>query len=303
MAIEEVVDSVRRIVKRWCVTQSPLTADASAGDSSITIKSTVRFEVGNEIILRDSSASGEINFYITSIPDNFTLVLSKSVDTDWYTSSNAVAEKVLYHRFVQGVYIGDPLAIMGYPAITVNPISRDSEWLTLDSTQETYNLEIGVYVEDSNQEDTFRFLLQMVDTIQHGLKQHIYPLVGPYTTTSLEENIAIGDTYIKVSDSSIFDTNENHRIIIEDPWDSQEFIVTEVIDSNTILVNNPSCYTFNIADGTLVIYATRFIYNSWPASINYGKIFHGSMLKAATIDWFAWEEEIQLQPPMSPSIV
>ena len=33
-------------------------------------------------------------------------------------------------------------------------------------------------------------------------------------------------------------------------------------------------------------------------SIDYGKVFRGSMLKAATIDWFAWEEQVQGQPPI-----
>jgi hypothetical protein len=37
----------------------------------------------------------------------------------------------------------------------------------------------------------------------------------------------------------------------------------------------------------------RFIYNSWPSDIQYGLIHKGELLKAAKINWFAEEEELQ----------
>jgi len=184
-------------------------------------------------------------------------------------------------------------------------ISRQSEWLTVDSTKETYNIEVAVYVLDTNQEDTVRFLWDMVDIIQYGLKQHIYPVVSPYSTTSLEEDITETDfSYnIKVADSSIFIPGTLHRMLIEDPWNTEEHVVTSILDSETIRVSTPICHTYYVDDGTQVISATRFFYNSWPADIQFGKVYKGTMLKAATVNWFAWEENINAAPPRRPSIV
>jgi len=303
MSVENIVDSVRRIVKRYCCTNSPLTVDADAGDSSITVKSTHRFQIGDEVLLRDSSTMGEIDLYIDDIPDRTTLVLSRPLNTDFKVSKTSVVEKLIYHQFVQGVYIGEPQAISHYPAVTVNPVSRSSEPFTLDSWKEIYNLQIAVYVEDSNQEDAFRFLLKMVDLIQYGLKNHIYPLVAPYATTALTEDITSGDTYIKVEDSSVFKLRDNHRLLIEDPYDSSEFTVNEIIDEHTLSLGTSIDCDYKVSDGTIAISAPTFVWNSWPATINYGKVFKGTMLKAATIDWFAWVDEVHYEPPQNPSIL
>ena len=304
MAIEQVTDSVRRIIKRWCATNTPLIVDAIEGDTEVQVKTTVRFRVGEEVLLRqDGSNFGEMNFYIEEITGDHTLVLSRALSSSFFVSNNTVVEKLYHHQFLQGVYIGEPQAIPKYPAITVMPRSRHSEWLTIDSTREEYNIEVTVYVQDTNQEDAMRFLMQMTDTIQFGLKRHIYPLVGPYATTAITQDIGPGDTIIKVADSSIFTPGELHRLMIEDPWYTTEHMVSDIIDSTTIRLDTPTCYAYSVADNTQVIYCTRFIYNSWPSDIEYGTVYTGTMLKAARINWFAWEEDIHTEPPVQPSIL
>jgi hypothetical protein len=47
------------------------------------------------------------------------------------------------------------------------------------------------------------------------------------------------------------------------------------------------------ASDTSIIIPHRFIFNSWPATIEYGKIHKGELLKASVIRWFAEEEEVQ----------
>ena len=72
-----------------------------------------------------------------------------------------------------------------------------------------------------------------------------------------------------------------------------------VVDATTLEISEPGvCNDWLVSNNTQVIGVRRHIYNSWPHRIDYGKIFKGTMLKAATIDWFAWEEEIQTQPPI-----
>ena len=298
--MEYILDSVRRIIARWVSTQTALTVNAEPGDTILTVNTSNRFRENDEVIIRNST-QGETPVYVDSIIDETHIQISDPVRFRWEVGDNSILEKMFNQNMVQGVYLGDPDVIPRYPAITVTALNRSSEWLTLDSTQETYNIQIGIYVRDSNQEGAYRFLLQMVDTIQKGLKQNIYPLVGPYNTTTLKADIAATDTFIKVNDISLFE--KGSRINIEDRWKVGEFMVQSVVDFETLQLDRPACYSWNVSDNAQIIKLDRFFFNSWPATIDYGKIFKGTMLKAATIDWFAWEELIQNTFPRETSIL
>jgi hypothetical protein len=237
-------------------------------------------------------------------------LLSRELNTSWVVTTSPttcpVIEKLYAHKYLQGVYFGDPIGVPKFPAITVNMASVSSEWLTIDSVKETYNVEIGIFVEDSNQEDTVRFLNKMVDIVSYGLKQHIYPLVADYETTSITSDIVQSGApvyVVNVADSSVFTPNSGQRVLIEDPWKTEELRVTDIIDATTIRLQTPVCYSYTVSSGTTMIATQRFIYNSWPAEIRYGKVYAGTMLKAATVSWFAWEEVIHDDPPTHPSIV
>jgi hypothetical protein len=291
---------VRRIIARWVSTQAPLIENASPGDTVLTVSTTNRFRAGDEVIMRNS-VQGETPIYIESIIDNTHMSIEDPVRFVWRVDDDCIIEKTFHQNMVQGIYVGDPEIIPRFPAITVSATNRQSEWLTLDSTKEVYNIQISVYVRDSNQESAYRFLLEMVDTIQKGLKKNVYPLVGPYNTTTIKEDVSCNDSYIKITDTSIME--RGNKIHIEDKWNVQEFMVLEVIDSETLHVHPSSGYNFSVSNNAQVIVINRFMYNSWPASIDYGKIFKGEMLKAATIDWFAWEEEIHTDYPRETNIL
>jgi len=136
----------------------------------------------------------------------------------------------------------------------------------------------------------------MADEIQLGLKRNITPLISDYDVTSLTQNITVGDDTIYVADRSLF--NNNRRIMIEDPFESHENWVTtwwtDEEDPSQQSVRLKDCvpYAFNMSDTTIVV-PHRFIYNSWPDSIQYGTIHKGELLKGAKISWFAEEEEMQ----------
>lgn len=293
--MEDILDSVRRIISRWTSTRIPIVQDVHVGDSTIHVRSTIRLRANDEIMLR-TATRGESPLIVDELIDNTSFSVTTPIRFNWTIANNSIVEKTFNQMCIQGIYVGDPVNIPRFPAITVNAISRDSEWLTIDSTKEDYRLQVAVYVEDSTQESGYRFLLQTVKTIQYGLKQNIYPLVGDYDTVALTADAAIGDTFIKVSDTSIFE--EYSRLMIEDPFVTEEKRVTNVVDSTTLEIAPSICEPFTVDDNTQVIRVERFIYNSWPSHIDYGKVFRGTMLKAAVIDWFAWEEELQPQPPI-----
>ena len=301
MAMEEVLDSVKRMVERWTATNAPLLSSASPGDTVLNINTTKRFRVGDEVLIR-TPTSAETPLTVKSIVDSTHLELDSAIQFYWDVNESPILEKTFFQNFVQQVYLGEPDNIPRFPAITIKAVSADSEWLTLDSTKESYQVELSVYVLSGNQEDTYRYLMRVTDTIREGLKNNIFPLVGPYQTTSLTADAALADIYLKVADSSIFNIPDQQRILIEDLYKSEENRIEEVIDSTTVKLLEPTSCSYNVADGAKIINTTRFIYNSWPDSTQYGTIFKGSMLKAATISWFAWEEQVQPEFPIDTNL-
>lgn len=296
MAMEEVLDSVRRIVHKWVNTTSRVQTDLSRGDTEIVVLNSRRFNINDQVMLKNDAVY-ETGLIISEIDfDTHTITLSTPILNDWYMVDNTVLIKTINEQFVQGIYIGDPDVIPRFPAITVNGISRASEWMTLESTKERYQIEVTVFVQASTHEDGYRFLLNMVDTIQLGLKRNIMPLVNDYDVTSLTEDITACSNIIRITDRSL--VNNYRRIMIEDEYETTEnwvigwFTPAEDPAQTAIQLESQCPYGFSASD-TSVIVPKRFIYNSWPDSIQYGTIHKGELLKAAKISWFAEEEELQ----------
>jgi len=296
MAMEEVLDSVRRIVHKWVKTSTTIELNVDRGDTVICVKNSRRFNVGDQVMLKNSTIY-ETALVIESIDKVANLItLTAPALNDWTIAENTVLIKTISEQFVQGIYIGEPDVLSLFPAITVNGVSRSSEWMTLESTKERYQIDLTVYVKASTHEKGYRFLLNITDEIQKGLKRNITPLVNDYDITSLTQDIQAGDTTIYVADRSLF--NNNRRVMIEDLYESHENWVTtwftEAEDPSQGALVLADCvpYAFSASDTTIVI-PNRFIYNSWPDNVEYGSIHKGELLKAAKISWFAEEEEMQ----------
>jgi hypothetical protein len=304
MAIEQVLDSVRRIIHKWVDTISPISANVDIGDSQISVDNTIRFQVNDEVMLKNSTVY-ETGLTIKSIDSDTTLTFNSDVLNNWTVAENAQLVKTTNEQFVQGIYIGDPEVIPRYPAITVNGSSRSSEWLTLESTKERYEIEVTVLVEASTHEGGYRFLLNMTDIIQKGLKRNIIPLVNDYEVVSLARDISIGEVNIPLTD--VDNLAYYGRILIENQYDLQENWVDVVYadvnpsDGNNVHLVDPVCYNFS-ASNTSVVIPHRFIFNSWPANIDYGKLHKGQLLKASVIRWFAEEEEMQYLRRTEPQL-
>jgi hypothetical protein len=298
MAMEEVLDGVRRAVYKWVNTTSPITSAISRGDTLIEVDATNRFAKGDSVFIKDAN-NYETGLSIATVLDETTIELETPVLNNWTVDgTNTVLIKVVNDNFVQGIYMGDPEVIPRYPAITINGVSRSSEWLTLESTTERYELEINVFVLDSSHEAGYRFLLKLTDLIQRGLKANINTLVSDYDITSLSEAASENDVVVRINNRDLIDVLPQ-RIIFETKHQSQENWITHIFDENptddteAIQLFDSLCFDLTVAD-TSVIIPRRFIYNSWPHEINYGKIHKGELLKASTIKWFAQEEEGQL---------
>jgi hypothetical protein len=296
--MEDILDGIRRVIYKWVNTMSPIVSGGSvsaaqAGDTFIPVQSSRRFRAGDTVMIKDENLY-ETGLTVKSVPNATTVEMATPILNDWVDGS--VLIKTTNEQFIQGIYIGDPEVIPRYPAITINGLSRSSEWMTLESTTERYEIDINVYVLDSMHEAGYRFMLQMTKLIQTGLKRNLIPLAGDYDIISLAEDINQGDTVIKLNNRDTL--GDYKRIYIEDGYDSQENWINYIYtaeqdpDGTSVLLNDQMCQDFNTADTSIVI-PRRFIYNSWPAEIDYGFIHKGELLKAATIHWFAEEEEMQ----------
>lgn len=288
----DILESVRRSVYRWVNTTVSLTANAHYNTTTLKVTSSRRFRKGDEVAIHNGQ-DGEPGLKIAAIIDDNTIELESPIKviTGWTVANNSMLTKTYNGQFVQAIYIGDPEVIPRYPAITILGKTRNSEWFTLGTTKERYELQIGIFVESDNDEQSYRTVLQLTDIIQLGLKKNIFPLIGPYATTNVIANVEGGDDFIKVADSSIFQPED--KILIENIYQAEELRIRCAVDATTIQIWPNIYHNYYTQDSTKVIRFERFIYNSWPASIDYGFKVKESLLHASTISWFAEEQEIQ----------
>lgn len=298
--MEDILDSVRRVVKRWVDTVTPITSNVSIGDTVISVESTNRFSVGDEVSIQNAEEA-EVSLIIEEIVDNQVLKLATPVMNNWLVSQNIVLRKLFQGMFVNGIYIGDPEVIPQYPAITVSGKDISSEWMTLDSTKERYNIQIAIYAEKDNYEDGYRFILQMANAIKKGLKRNIFILVNNFETTAITAEVLPNDQYIQVEDATVFATPlttgsypklSDARIILENQWYSEETRVQRLISDTVIEISPVACRNYKLEHNPIAICPKKFIFNSWPATISIGTIDKKTLLHAAVINWFAEEEEL-----------
>lgn len=288
-----ILNGVRQIVARHVVADVPITSDISPGDTVLNIKTTIRLKNGDEIIITDGE-NEEHDLFIHSVIDDTHIQLTTTTRFDWAVSDNVVIKRAFAGQYVKGIYLGEPDVIPTYPAITVNIVNSHSEFWTTRATKERYQIEIGIFVEGSDQESGATLLWELTDRVQLSLKKNVYPLLSDFTTYNITADIQPTDYFIKVADTSVF--RQGQLVLIEDTFQTVETYIDVICDATTLKLNTPTGLNYSTAD-TLLILPTRFIFNSWPADITWGKIFKGTLLKGASISWFAEEMEIQFNKP------
>lgn len=287
--MEQILDSLRKIIYRWLNTETVFTQNVSVGATVIHVDNSMRFMPNDEIAITDGTEF-EFPIVIKAILDETTIQLATPTNFAW-NSSNGYIKKSIAGQFVQGIYIGDVSTILKFPAVVINGKSKSSEWTTLESTTEKYEVSISCYVEESTQESGYRALLRMANIIERGLKRNVFPVVGEIGPIDIIESIDSGDYFIKVDDTDGLVTNQ--LIIIEDKYHAEDASIDEVIDSQTIKLHKNIFNDYVTIDDPKLLVITRFLYKSWPSSIDFTTIQKDTLLKAATISWSA--EEIQLQ--------
>jgi hypothetical protein len=286
----ELIEAVRRYIARWTITTVELTENVSAGDDTFAVRTTLRFKAGDEFIIKDEANDRAEFFTVEEIVDTTHIKATSPAQYSWFISNDIQIQKTIYGNYIRDIFIGEPSIISDYPAITVHCTNRSSEWYTIRATKERFEVEIGIFVQDANYEDGYKFMAKIADIIQKGLKKNIYPLVNDYNSTQITEDIAVNDVVIKVD--SVTNLSCQKFILVENSFYAEPNTVLEIIDSNTIRVMTPFQHSFTV-DDTAIIIPNRYFYNSWPSNVKFGVIHKGTLLKSASISFFAEETEIQ----------
>jgi hypothetical protein len=246
-------------------------------------------------------AEGEVK-YIQDIMDIHTIVLNEPIGTGvtgptGYPLENSYVEKLMEGTFLEAVYLGDPPVIPRYPAITINAKSKNNEWLTLESTKATYNIDITVLVDAADYEKALRLMHYYAHQIENSLWRSLYPLAQPYLSFSLLNDIQQGDYILRVDDS--VNTFGLCNFAFLESFDYLRPVkIVESLGNGVYKTAWPIERPFSAGDH--VIRPGRHIFNSRPASIQYGTINADTMLKAAVISYMAEEEVKRYVPFVDP---
>ncbi len=287
--MEQILDSLKKIIYRWLNTETAITENLSSGSTLIKVDRATRFMPGDEIAITDGTEF-EFPLVIHSIVDENNILLKSGTKFSW-SSSNAYVKKTIAGQLIQGIYVGDVSSIPKFPAVLINGVSKSSEWTTLESTTEKYEISITCYVESATQEDGYRSLLRMSNIIDRGLKRNVFPVVGEVGPIDVIDSVDVGDYFIRVDDTD--GMVKNQLLIIEDKFTAEDVSIEEVIDSQTIKLHKKVFNDYPLINDPRVLIVSRFLYNSWPKNISYTTVQKDTLLKGATISWSA--EEIQLQ--------
>ncbi len=297
--------AIKKIIERYIVNMTPLTVAATSGDTSISLASARRYSIGEAIVIYNKpsaqvQAEGEYHV-ISGLPGENIIDIDSALISN-YPLQNSYVEKLIGFEsgdatFLEAVYLGDPAVIPKYPAITIDAKTRSSEWFTLESTTEEYNIDITVYVLAEDYETQYEMMHSYVKAIECSLFRSLYPLVEPYTSTTLAEDVDADDIIIKLTDERMLECGGGW-IWLESYDYLRHNTVVRVLGNGVYELASPIGREFSAGDS--VIRPGRHIYNSLPHSTQYGTVNKDAMLKAAVISYRAQEEVRRFFPYADP---
>lgn len=302
----QILESIKNIIEKFVVNITPLTAQADAGDTIISIASTRRYCVGDNIIVYNkpdaqTQATGEV-FTVTDIIDSTSLELSAALIATYPVATSTTQKLTGYTggvpRFLEAVYLGDPPVIPRFPAICIDAKTRSSEWMTIRSIKNSYSLDVIIYVDMADYESQYKTMLTWTKKIETGLFRSLYPLVGPYTIGTLAQDANADDTVVTLVDP-LGEQCAIGWVFIE----SYDYLAPNMIlghlGNNVYKLVHPLGFDFSAGDK--LVRPTRHVFNTLPANTRYGVLNKdGKMLKSAIISYNCQIEDIQSPTYIDP---
>jgi hypothetical protein len=288
----ELQEAILKIVRRYIVNITPITEAVSAGATEIPVQTSRRYQdceqvaIYNQDVL-DATGEGEVR-QITCLPDGNTIRVSEAL-VDSYTANDSFVQKLVGGRFVQGIYLGDPAKISHYPAITINGRKKENEWFTLESTSETFSIDVSIFTLADDYEQSYRLMHVYAKKIESALFRSLFPLVEPYQTATLAEPVVPTDTVIRINDWESIISGIPGWLWLES-WDyTRSNRIKRILSAGVFELTFPVGREFSVGDK--IIWPGRHFYNAFPRGIEFGTINQESaVFKAAVISYMAQEE-------------
>jgi len=302
-----ILKAYRKIIGRFIINNRELISPTVTGSRTIEVESTRRFQLGDKIALLNQS-TWDVEFHlIADIPDSITITTTHDISAvypvtgDSSTTSvvrKAIGDGMGTDAFIQAIYLGDPTVISHYPAITIDMKNRSSEWMTLESTKESYNIDISIYIEASQYEAQFELMHAYVHAIETALFRSFYPLVDPYNSSDLTQTVVENDTIFRIE-------NETDGFLCGGSWiwfESLDYLaynrIKQYQGNGVYETLFPIGQLFDVGD--VVIRPARHIFNTLAHQTQYGTVMKETMLKAAVISLRADEEVWRYTPFLDP---
>lgn len=298
----QLLESLQTIIERFIVNVRSISAPITSGECTIPLDSSKRFQNGDEIVIYEAgklqeTGKGEIRT-IDCLPDRNSIRITEGIVDD-YPLGTGFVQKLISGKFIQAIYIGEPGKIQMYPAISINARSKENEWFTLESTSETFNVDITIYTEAGDYEESYRLMHTYAKKIETALFRSLYPLVDPADIAILAEDIGPGDTIFRITDQQDLIAGQLGWLFFE----SADFLrfsrVKEVLEPDVFELQMALGSPFSAGDK--IIRPRRHMYNAFPRGISYGTINAETVvLKAAVISYMAQEEVRRQFPYVDP---
>lgn len=285
---QQIIDSIRSIISKALRAQTILTSSAVSGQTQINVISSRRFNIGDQIRIRNTIDNSGQYHNIKQVPLGNIIVLTQPIQGN-YNKDDTVIQMCYNFQVLQAVYHGKPQVIPKYPSVTVFVPSFSHSPLAIRLNQDKYTVQISIYVQASWQQLAVRTLSRMVKKINQTMKRNYLPLVSPFVSCSIASDINAGDQYIYINNSSGNILWAPAIISLQDPWNWNEVSVQRIVsvDNNTgmtlLKLSTPCAYSFKVQDNSQAIFHTRMIYYNWLDNVSYGVVYKGTLLKSAVM--------------------
>lgn len=294
----EISKSIKRIINRYILGIVNLTSEALIDTNYLLVESTKKYSIGEHLVIRmQDSADAEL-VVVSAIDGRNRLILCNNLTRNWPITS--YVQKIVGYSsgstdFLNAIYIGNPPVIKVFPAIAIDLKTRNSEWLTLESTSETYTLDIIIYSGNlASFDSSYELMHAYASSVENALFRSFYPLVEPYFYTTLAEDSPAGSVTIKVTDNEFYRCSMG-TVFFENVDHTRPNRVVEDLGNGVLKLAVQQSVDFYAGDK--VISPRVHVYNSLPASTTYGTVVkNNSMLKCAVVSYTCTIEQRRYNP-------
>jgi hypothetical protein len=289
--IQDILFSIREMLIQHLANSQPLTANLSAGSTTVKLPNTSRFRPKDEVFLMSDAENLTEQAQIDDIVAWDTVSLKTPTTRPWLLSKGARMLKAIGFQPLKRVQLGDLLVNPSFPCITIEPKSEENEWMTIRGTSHEHTVQIKLYVLNDNFESTNVLLAKYASQAREILMDHIHPIVNG-VAYPLATDLPAGSTVVTVPSTAGFKVAQ--AVYLRDanvrPSD-QEAMVRTILSPQQIELSTSTEHDYLVARQAEIIRSDRYLYDTRASRITYGFVpgSGGSVMKGAEFTWFAKE--------------